>query len=140
MAAMTREGSIKDTPKDALKDAPDDSSIVEENQVIEDVDKGDACKECKKKMTVASLFKYVIFTRLKPIATILLQNVSVKVKAAGIIWHFYEDLCFNKYEIFSVPIYGEQNVVTHHVVPKPSKSTPHSYMDQEHHFTILVIL
>ena len=86
----------KDAAKDALKDAPDDSSIVEENQVIEDVNKGDACKECKKKMTVASLYKYVILTRLKPIATILLQNFSVKVKAAGIIWHFYEDLCFNK--------------------------------------------
>ena len=60
------------------------------------MDRGDACKECTKKMTVASLFKYVIFTRLKPIATILLQNVPVKVKAAGIIWHFYEDLCFNE--------------------------------------------
>ena len=47
----------KDAAEDALKDAPDDSSVVEENQVIEDVDRRDACKECTKKMTVVSLFK-----------------------------------------------------------------------------------
>ena len=55
MAAMTSEGFMMDAPtdaaKDALKDAPDDSSVVEENQEIEDVDRGDACKECTKKMT-----------------------------------------------------------------------------------------
>ena len=34
----------KDAAKDALKDAPDVSSVVEENQEIEDVDRGDACK------------------------------------------------------------------------------------------------
>ena len=75
MATMTSEGSIKeatmDTPKDAakdaFKDAPDVSSVVEENQEIEDVNRGDACKECTKEMTVASKFKNVIFTILKPI-------------------------------------------------------------------------